>query len=275
MKHSIVAMALTAALALPQSALVQAADTPPATSQSQAVKGYLGIRIGRLPEALRAQLSAAVPQDQGVLVEQVMKGSPAEKAGLQSFDILLKYNDQKLFSPEQLTKLVGADTSGQPATLTVVRGGNISKLQVTLGESQMPESLYPGSRPEMQPLPFHQHHRPPFPGPGQQALENTERNWESFDLLSLEKLKDGQYKAKIGYLAKDGSHKDLEFQGSRDHIRQQILAQKDLPKIERDQLLDALTARDGSFPQGYWPSSVPFEQDFLAPPPWWGWRPEF
>jgi hypothetical protein len=274
MKHSITAIALAAALALPQSALVQAADTPTATSQAQAARGYLGISIGRLPDPVRAQLPTAVPRDQGVLVEQVMQGSPAAKAGLQPFDILLNYNDQKLFSPEQLTKLVGSDTSGQPAKLTVVRGGNISTLEVTLGESRLPESAQQRLRPELQPLPFHPHHRRPFDEPGQQALPAPEGNWESFDLLSLEKLNGDQYQAKIGYLATDGTHKHLEFQGSREEIRQQILAQKDLPDIERDQLLDALTARDDSFPSGYWPP-MPFEQDFPAPPPWWGWRPDF
>jgi hypothetical protein len=274
MKHTTVAIALATALALPQAVLVQAAETPAATPQAQpqAVKGYLGVSIDRLPEALRAQLAGSIPPQQGVLVTQVMQGSPAEKAGIEPFDILLRYNDQELFSPEQLTKLVGSDTSGKPVKLTVVRAGDVSTLDVTLGENQAQESAPWFAQPGLRPLP--RYHRPPFPGPQQQAPQSSEKNWQSFDALSLDKLKDDQYKAEIGYLAKDGSHKRLEFKGTRDEIRQKIMAQKDLPDRERGQLLDALTSRDDSFPPHGW-AFAPFEQDFPLPPPWWGWHPDF
>jgi len=276
MKHTTVAIALTAALALPQAVLVQAAETPAATpqaqTQTQAVKGYLGVSIDRLPGALRAQLANAIPPQQGVLVTQVMQGSPAEKAGIEPFDILLRYNDQELFSPEQLTKLVGSDTSGKPVKLTIVRAGDVSTLEVTLGENQTPESAPWFAQPGLRPLPFHEHHRPPFTG--SQAPQSSEKNWQSFDALSLDRLKDDQYKAVIGYLARDGSHERLEFKGTRDEIRQKILAQKDLPDRERGQLLDALTSRDDFFPPHAW-AFAPFEQDFPVPPPWWGWHPDF
>lgn len=274
MKHTTVAIALAAALALPQAVLVQAAETAAATPQVQtrAEKGYLGVSIDRLPDALRAQLADTIPQQQGVLVTQVMQGSPADQAGIEPFDILLRYNDQKLFSPEQLTRLVGSDTSGKPVKLTIVRAGDVSTVDVTLGENQAPEPAPWFAQRELRPLP--RYHRPPVPGPHQQAPQSSEKNWESFDALSLDKLKDDQYKAVIGYLAKDGSHERLEFKGTRDEIRQKILAQKDLPNRERDQLLDALTSRDDSFPPHAW-AFAPFEQDFPVPPPWWGWHPDF
>jgi len=275
MKLSSVALALAAALALPQPALVLAADTPAAASQPQTqpevTRGYLGVTIDRLPDSIRAQLPTTVPQDQGILVEQVMIGSPAEKAGLQPYDILLSFNDQKLFSPEQLTRLVGSDTGSQPVKLTIVRGGKVSTLDVTIGEARLPESAQ-RSGPELHPL--HRYHPRHYGGPGSQALQGNEKVWESFDSLSLDKINDDKYKAVIGYLAKDGTHKRLEFQGTRDEIRQQIQTQKDLPATERDQLLDALSSRDDAFPLAHW-GFAPFDQEFLAVPPWWGWSPDF
>ena len=123
MKYSRLAITLAAALALPQAVPVLAADitaAPAASTQTQApvTRGYLGVTIDRLPEPVRAQLPEAIPREQGLLVEQVMQDSPAARAGLQPFDILLQYNDQKLFSPEQLTRLVGSDSGGQPVKLT-------------------------------------------------------------------------------------------------------------------------------------------------------------
>ncbi len=279
MKHSLVAIALAAALALPQSTPLLAAESPVVTTQTQSpsqapvMRGYLGVTINRLPDPVRAQLPDSIPREQGILVDQVMKGSPAEKAGLQPFDILLQYNDQKLFSPEQLTRLVGSDTSKQPVKLTIVRGGKVSTLDVTIGETSLLESAKRGSGPELHPP--HRYHQRQYGGPGPQALQGNENVWESFDSLSLDKLNGDKYKAVIGYLTKDGTHKRLEFQGTRDEIHQQILAQKDLPVTERNQLLDALTARDDVFPFDSW-GLAPFDQEFLAvPPPWWGWSPDF
>jgi hypothetical protein len=277
MKHSLVAIALGAALALPQLAPALAADTPAipaagAHTQVQAARGYLGVTIDRLPAPVRAQLADAIPNEQGLLVEQVMKDSPAEKAGLQPFDVLLQYNDQKLFSPEQFIQLVGTQRAGQSAKLTIVRGGKVSTLDVTLGEISSPKGSNRLS--QLEPLAPHRSRQSLFGGPGQQAREDGDQVWESFDLLSLNKIGGDKYKAEIGYLTEDGKHQRVAFQGTRDEIRQKILAQKDLPALERDQLLDALNARDNVFPFDAW-AMAPLEHELLAPPAWWGWYPDF
>jgi hypothetical protein len=166
--------------------------------------------------------------------------------------------------------LVGSDTGGQPVKLTLVRAGDVSTLDVTLGKHQAPEPWV--AQPGLVPLPFSEHHHPAF---GESSADaSSEANWQGFDLLSLDKLNDDKYKAVIAYLADNGSHKRLEFTGTRHEIRQKILAQKDLPERERNQLLAVLTSRDGLFPaRAYaWPYSH-YEQDFPLPPPWWGWYP--
>jgi len=78
-----------------------------------------------------------------------------------------------------------------------------------------------------------------------------------------------------GYLTEDGKHQRREFQGSRDDIRRQILAQKDLSPVERDQLLDGLSSRGNVFPFDAW-AMVPLEHELLAAPAWWDWyQPNF
>ncbi|HEX3316094.1 MAG TPA: PDZ domain-containing protein [Gemmataceae bacterium] len=78
-----------------------------ATSTSK--QTYLGVSAEAISPALASQLSDVVPLGQVVLVADVVKDSPAAKAGLKSHDILLSLGDQKLYSPEQLAKLVHAD----------------------------------------------------------------------------------------------------------------------------------------------------------------------
>ena len=54
-------------------------------------KHWIGMLGGPATPELRAQLD--IPEGQGLLVRQVVPDSPAAKAGLQDFDILLKAND--------------------------------------------------------------------------------------------------------------------------------------------------------------------------------------
>ena len=73
----------------------------------------------------------------------------------------------------------------------------------------------------------------------------------------------------IQYLDADGRLQTHQFTGSRDEIRDQILRQQGLPQVERDQLLDALSARDNVGPM-----VGPLGRQ-LVPPPWFNWQPGF
>jgi membrane-associated protease RseP (regulator of RpoE activity) len=263
MKSSRLALLLAVMLATPLASTAHAAEvsTPAAPIQAQATGGYLGVLLSPVPDALRAQLGGILPSGQGVLVRDVMDDSPAAKAGLKPYDILIGYDDQKLFSAEQLTRLVRADTPDHKVTLRVVRGGTVEDTQVTLGQAQaVAEPAYPR---ELRP----RHGRPlrPYAPPTGAEVDN----WESFDSMSLKKLPDGSFKAEIQYLGEDGKLVKQEFTGTRDAIRQQIVEQPDLPAAERHQLLDALSTRDMFFPPPGW-----FAPGFYLPQ-WFNWQPGF
>ena len=264
MKPSRLAVLLAMVLAAPLASTVVAADlsTAAAPVQAQAAGGYLGVLLGPVPDALRTQLGDVLPAGQGVLIRDVVDGSPAAKAGLKDYDILIGYNDQKLFSAEQITHLVRAESPNQTVTLKLVRNGTAQDTQVMLGEAPAAaESAYPH---EMRPR-HGQQLRPYAQSPGA-AVDN----WESFDSMSLKKLEDGSFKVEIQYLGKDGKLVKQEFTGSRDAIRQQIMEQPDLPPAERNQLLQALSARDVFFPP---------PPGWMAPgfsmPQWFNWQPGF
>lgn len=257
MKHTTLAIALAATLAMPFSIPLFADEAPATDTQPQVnpMGGYLGVSIESVPHSMRAQLGDVIPRDQGLLIVDVMQGSPANKAGLQPYDILLTYNDQKLYSPEQLTRLVRSDTATQPVTLQIVRGGKISLLKVSVAQQPISSRPFP-PRTSQAPI-LQRGHHPHHP---KMQHESSSKNWESFDSLTLDKLEDGSYKAVIEYLDQGGEKKKLEFTGTRDQIRQQILQQKDMPDIERKQLLDTLTSRDDLFMPAF-----PFNQGFYLP----------
>lgn len=248
MKSSRLALPLAIMLAAPLAAPVFAAEAAvPATPvqvQAPAAGAYLGVLLGPVPDALRAQLGEVLPSGQGVLIREVKNASPADQAGLQAYDVLIGYDDQKLFSAEQLTRLVRADRPDQKITLRVVRGGTVGDVEVALGQAPAAETAPPRKAAKS----AQGRQLRPYAPPAAAAADN----WESFDSMSLNKLPDGSFKAEIQYLGEDGKLVKQEFSGSRDAIRQQIIDQADLPAAERQQLLDTLNPRDPFFPPPHW-----------------------
>lgn len=71
---------------------------PAAAKQTELKQAYLGLGIESVSPTLSSQLPDLLAKGQGVLIDQVTKDSPAAKAGLQPYDILLSYGDHKLHS---------------------------------------------------------------------------------------------------------------------------------------------------------------------------------
>lgn len=77
-----------------------------------------------------------LPDKQGVLVVHVESGSPAEKAGLEAGDIILKFNEQSIEKISELPRLVGDTPPGKTVRLSVWRKGKTLSLPVTVSVMQ-------------------------------------------------------------------------------------------------------------------------------------------
>ena len=102
---------------------------------SPAEATFLGVYATKLSPVVSRQLGLS-----GSLylsVEQVSSGSPAEKAGLEQYDVLKKFDDQILVNQEQLLELVRSRKSGQQVSLTILRGGEEMVLEAKLGSKQL------------------------------------------------------------------------------------------------------------------------------------------
>jgi serine protease Do len=89
---------------------------------------WLGVFATRPSPALQAQLT--LPKDQGLLVEALQPESPAVKAGLRQYDILLKGNDKPLTGVHDLMQLIGQVKDGK-LTLELLRAGKHETVTVT------------------------------------------------------------------------------------------------------------------------------------------------
>jgi S1-C subfamily serine protease len=95
--------------------------------------GYLGVRSQpvKLPAAARQALKRE--QSVGLLVVSVETGSPAEAAGLMVGDILAGLDGAPLADHDELFARLTGDAVGKTLPLEVLRGGQLTTLQVKIG----------------------------------------------------------------------------------------------------------------------------------------------
>jgi serine protease Do len=104
---------------------------PTLIAEGKIIRGYLGVRVtisDQYAEAL------SLPDKNGAFVAEVPAGTPAEKAGILTYDVIRQVNGQPINTPQDLIQTVSAIKPGTDASVTVWRDGQLKDLQVTLGE---------------------------------------------------------------------------------------------------------------------------------------------
>jgi serine protease Do len=94
-------------------------------------RGRLGVTVQEVNATLASSFGLDRPH--GALVASVDPSSPAEKAGVQAGDIILKYNGTAIEHSGELPLLVADTKPGERATLEVWRKGAARKLEVAVG----------------------------------------------------------------------------------------------------------------------------------------------
>jgi S1-C subfamily serine protease len=110
-------------------------------------RGYLGI----YPQNLQVNWDASSTERSGVLVAGIVKGSPAERAGLQRGDIIVKFAGAKITDPDQIRQLIKSKRADDAVPVQLLRGDQTKELMVTLGAAK-PSYSYLWEIPEAEPL---------------------------------------------------------------------------------------------------------------------------
>ncbi len=101
-------------------------------SQGRVSRGRIGVGIAPVSKELAESLGLA--KAQGALVTSVEAGAPADKAGVEPGDIILRFNGKPIEKSIDLPRIVGEIKPGTKATLTVQRRGASKELSVTIAE---------------------------------------------------------------------------------------------------------------------------------------------
>ncbi|HNA81356.1 MAG TPA: PDZ domain-containing protein, partial [Thiobacillaceae bacterium] len=89
--------------------------------------------------------SFGLREPRGALVSDVEPGSPADKAGVQTSDIILKFDGKPVNASIDLPRLVGATKPGTKSSLTIWRKGVQKDLMVNVGE--LPDEKVASAKP--------------------------------------------------------------------------------------------------------------------------------
>ncbi|KAJ8026376.1 Serine protease HTRA2, mitochondrial [Holothuria leucospilota] len=100
-------------------------------------KGYIGITMLTLSPPILSDLRQRARDfpnvSHGVLVYRIVIGSPAQMAGIQAGDVITHIDSQPINTAEDVFKVVHAT---KPITVTIIRGQNTLKMEVTPVEAQ-------------------------------------------------------------------------------------------------------------------------------------------
>jgi serine protease Do len=99
------------------------------------VRGYLGVSIQDLNAEMAKQFG--LDEKQGALVSDVVAGSPADKAGFKTGDVILKYDGKEIENSTMLRHRVAETPVGKKTEVLVQRDKKTVKLNVKIAEQPM------------------------------------------------------------------------------------------------------------------------------------------
>lgn len=150
------AIILSAAVAVAQQTAPPAPPEPPDEPFDQNFSfmieggGFLGVYAENISR--ENLIKYHVNQVRGVGITQIVKDSPAEKAGLRKDDVILRLDGENVSSVRKLNRLVSELSPDQSVKVTISRGGNEQELTATIGKrnnSSMVRNFFGNGEPRM------------------------------------------------------------------------------------------------------------------------------
>lgn len=108
--------------------------TGTANMEADPHRGWLGVSVGQVPDALSAQLGTG---QSGAIILNIAKDSPADRAGLQVHDVIVSIAGEKIVGDTnsavgQTASMIGSHKPGEAIDLVVLREGSQKTLRATL-----------------------------------------------------------------------------------------------------------------------------------------------
>jgi serine protease Do len=97
-------------------------------------RGYVGVGMQNIdPEMVDF---FKLENNKGVIITSITKDSPADKAGLQKDDVVIRIDNKKVEDPQDLKNIIGFTAPDTDVEFTIIRGGKEKKVMVKVGSMQ-------------------------------------------------------------------------------------------------------------------------------------------
>jgi len=114
-------------------------------SKGHVTRGWLGVLIQDVTRDLAESFNMDKPH--GALVARVLPGSPAEAAGFQVGDVVVKFNENEIDHSSDLPPMVGITPIDRKIPVEIIRKGKIKEITVKIGELPKEDEIKVSSRP--------------------------------------------------------------------------------------------------------------------------------
>ncbi len=105
--------------------------------QGSVTRGWVGVEAQDITPELAE--SFKLKEASGALIAGVLRGGPADKAGIKPGDVLIEINGNKVADSSGMLNLIAALKPGEPATLKVMRNASELSLGITTGKRPKPK----------------------------------------------------------------------------------------------------------------------------------------
>lgn len=101
-------------------------------ANGRVTRGRIGVQIDQVTKEVAESIGLGKPQ--GALIRGVEEGSPAEKAGIEAGDIIIRFDGKAIEKASDLPRQVGNTKPGSRVSVTVFRRGSSKDLSITVAE---------------------------------------------------------------------------------------------------------------------------------------------
>ena len=167
-------------------------------------RGSIGIQWSKAQE--KPELLKALGQDHGVIIEQVTRGGPAEKAGVKPDDIVTALNGKPVKDGDDLLARVADTPIGEKLNITVDRAGKKIDFDVAVrdrAELFKDDPRFARLRPNEEPPKEASEARFGFYGRVLQAVEREDMNLEDNRGVMITRVQEDSFAAEVGLREKD------------------------------------------------------------------------
>ncbi|WMP16270.1 Do family serine endopeptidase [Thiothrix lacustris] len=107
-------------------------------------RGQLGVEVQDIDAAMARDFG--MKSNVGAIISQVITNSPAEKAGIQTGDIITKLNDKNVSNAVDVKNMIGDLRVGSEVQMTVLRAGRPKNINVVIEQPSSTRSSAPNAK---------------------------------------------------------------------------------------------------------------------------------